>query len=258
MAKNKLISLFALASFLLVSTAFSTAVFATGQSVVVTNSPYAGYKVTGSYTTLRVEGSWIVPTANCTATPNSVSNISVVIDGINGEGDGMMIGTYQDCVSGVASYGAFVHIYPMTNYFGENNGNISKVVVRPGDLIEAQGTWRPTNESPINWNTNFEDKTSGGLVVDTDAHSPAGFTPAFDSGALILSSDGHTLTSLSAINTGRQYTNIHDSDITGGQHAIATFGTTGAQKGFTLTQLDMTGTTVSALTDGGSSFQITG
>jgi len=218
---------------------------------------YTGYEVIGPYSTLRVEGSWIVPTANCTKTPNSVSNISVIIDGINGEGDAMEIGTYQDCANGIASYGAFVNIYPMTKFFGENNGNISDVVVHPGDVIEAQGTWRPSTQSPVNWNTNFEDKTTGSVVVDTDAHSPAGFTPKLDSGAIILSSDGHTLTSLSTISTGLQYTKVHNSDITGAQQADKTFGTTGSTSGFTLVSWEIPGTTLSSLTDGGSSFQIT-
>lgn len=242
---------------------FSTA-FAATQSNQPTISPsntlYTGYEVIGPYTTLRVEGSWIVPTANCTATPNSVSNISVVIDGINGEGDGMEIGTYQDCINGVASYGAFVNIYPMTTFFGENHGNISTVVVHPGDLIEAQGTWRPstTKGEPVNWNTNFEDKTSGGVAVDTDAHSPTGFTPKLDSGALILSSDGHTLTSLSTISSGSKYTKIHDSDITGPQQGTSTFGETGDTTGYTLVAWQIPGTTLGALTDSGSSFQIAG
>lgn len=253
---NRIFFLCVSAALLLVSAsaAFSTTVFAaTSQStVVVANSSYSGYEVTGPYTTLRVEGSWIVPMVNCTATPNSVSNISVVIDGIKGEGDAMMVGTYQDCVKGNPSYGAFVYIYPMTTYFGENNGNISNVVVHPGDLIEAQGTWRPSAQKPMNWNTNFEDKTTGGLVVDTDARSPAGFTPKLDSGALILSSDGHTLTTLSEISTGRQYTDIHDSDITGAQSGIVTFGETGALSGYTTYQLG----NATSLTDSGSSFQI--
>lgn len=222
------------------------------------DTKYTGYEVIGPYSTLRVEGSWVVPTANCTQTPNSVSNISVVIDGIHGEGDAMEIGTYQDCVNGVASYGAFVNIYPMTTFFGENNGNISTIIIHPGDLVEVQGTWRPSTQKPVNWNTNFEDKTTGSVVVDTDAHSPAGFTPKLDSGAIILSSDGHTLTSLSTIGTGSQYTKVHNSDITGGQQEDVTFGTMGISSGYTLVSWEIPGTTLGSLTDGGSSFQITG
>lgn len=142
----------------------------------------------GPYQTLRVEGSWVVPTANCTATPNSVSNISIIIDGISGEGDGMEIGTYQDCANGVASYGAFVNIYPMTGYFGEVGGNISDIVVHPGDVVEAQGTWRNSTEKPMNWNTNFIDNNTGQLV-DTNAMTNYTFQPVLNSGALILSSD---------------------------------------------------------------------
>jgi len=223
------------------------------------NTEYTGYEVTGPYPTLRVEGSWIVPTANCTATPNSVSNISVIIDGINGEGDGMEIGTYQDCTNGVASYGAFVNIYPMTNFYGETKGNISDVVVQPGNVIEAQGTWRPstTKGEPIDWNTNFVDETTGGVAVDTDAHSPSGFTPVLDSGALILSSNGRTLTSLSNIGSGELYTGVHDSDITGVQQGRSTFGETANTTGYTLLTWKIPNTALSLLSDDGSSFQIT-
>jgi Peptidase A4 family len=239
---------------------FSTAFAATSTLAAPTagKTMYTGYEVIGPYSTLRVEGSWVVPTANCATTPNSASNISVIIDGIDGEGDAMEIGTYQNCVHGVAEYGAFVNVYPNTGYFGENHGNISKVVVHPGDVIEAQGTWRPAGQKPVNWNTNFEDKTTGGVAIDTDAHTPTGFTPVLDSGALILSSDGHTLTSLSTISTGRHYTSVHDSDITGGQHATSTFGETAAMSGYTLVTWEIPGTSITALGTSGSSFQITG
>jgi len=239
--------------------AFSTTFAATSPTVPAAGKTlYTGYEVIGPYTTLRVEGSWIIPTADCSVTPNSVSNISVIIDGINGEDDAMQIGTYQNCVNGVAHYGAFVNIYPNTGFFGENHGNISKVVVRPGDVVEAQGTWRPSGSKPVNWNTNFVDETTGGVAIDTDAHSPAGFIPKLDSGALILSSDGHTLTSLSTISSGRHYTSVHDSDITGAQHATSTFGETADMKGYTLVTWEIPGTSISTLAESGSSFQITG
>ena len=231
------------------------AAFSMMASAAATNTLYTGYEVIGPYTTLRVEGSWIVPTANCAATPNSVSNISVIIDGIHGEGDGMEVGTYQDCVKGVAVYGAFVNIYPMTKYFGENNGNISNVVIHPGDVVEAQGTWRPTTLKPINWNTNFIDETTG-LKVNTDAKTLSTFTPKLDSGAIILSSDGQTLTSLSTISSGKQYTSVKFSDITGAQSADSTLSETSALSGYSLVTWQIPGTTLSALTDSGSSFQI--
>ena len=211
----------------------------------------------GTYTTLRVKGSWIVPTADCEATPNSDSNISVIIDGINGEGDAMEIGTYQNCVNGFAVYGAFLNIYPMTNYYGGGGKNISQVVIHPGDIVEAQGTWRPSDIKPINWNTNFIDETTG-VRVNTDAHSPANFTPVLDSGTLIFSSDGHhTLTALSPINSGLQYTKVKASDVTGPWLGKSTFGETAALSGYNLIAWQIPGTTLGALTDSGSSFQIT-
>lgn len=229
-------------------------------------SNYTGYVVVGNYTTLRVKGTWIVPTANCTATPNSVSNISVVIDGINGEHDAMEIGTYQDCSNGVASYGAFLNVYPETGFYG-NKTSIDEMVIRPGDVIEAQGTWRSPGQ-PVDWNTNIVDETTC-TQLDTDAHTAAGFAPVQDSGALILSSDGHNLTSLSTIQSGEQYTestahcagNIQGtsgSDITGPEQKIISFGTQGSTAGFTLDALQIPGTSITPLYDGGTSFEITG
>jgi hypothetical protein len=237
----------------------------------IQSSPYTGYQVTGPYPDLRVEGSWIVPTANCTATPNSVSNISVIIDGISGEGDAMEIGTYQDCANGIASYGAFVNIYPVTNYYGvtlENSSGtytessstaaLSSLVIHPGDIVEAQGTWRPSNTTgePINWNTNFIDESTG-IEVDTDAHTVSTYNPVLNSGAIILSSDGRTLTALDPIESGSQYTSVKFSDITGPQRANTSFGSTGNSSGYSLVALQMTGTVLGPLSSGGSSFQIT-
>lgn len=229
---------------------------------VATSSNYSGYEVTGPYSSLRVKGSWIVPTADCSKTPNSVSNISVAFDAINGEGDGFMIGTYQDCTNGNASYGAFLIIYPYTQFTG-NKTSLNKIVIHPGDVIEAQGTFR-VGAKPVAWNTNFVDQTTC-TQVDVDAHVASGFTPKQDSGAVVLSSNGHTLTSLSTVESGEQYTAGHctkeqpatGSDIVGPSHDQITFGKMGAMSGYTLTKLQMSGTTVGSLTHGGSSFTIT-
>lgn len=228
-------------------------------------STYTGYQVTGPYSTIRVAGSWIVPTANCVATPNSVSNISVIIDGISGQNDAMEIGTYQNCINGVASYGAFLNIYPVTSYFG-NKTSINKILIRPGDVIEAQGTWRATAK-PVNWNTNIVDESTC-TQLDTDAHSPSGFVPAQNSGALILSSNGQTLTSLSTISSGRQYTSsscsgsgiqgTHNTDLVGPQRKTISFGTLGSTSGYSLVTWTIPGTSITPLSDSGSSFQITG
>jgi len=233
--KNRVLGVILIGSLLMLFTVTTIFVSAETQAPLATTK-YTGYQVTGPYTTLRVEASWIVPTADCSATPNSVSNISVIIDGISGEGDAMEVGTYQNCVNGIADYGAFVNIYPVTTYYGETHGNISDVVVHPGDVVEAQGTWRPSNtkNEPVNWNTNFVDETTGGVAINTDAHSPTGFTPALNSGALILSSDGHTLTSLGTISSGLQYTKVKNSDVTGKQMGTSTFGETGDSTGYTI------------------------
>jgi hypothetical protein len=231
-------------------------------ATTATNSAYSGYEVTGPFTSLRVKGSWIVPTADCSKTPNSVSNISVAFDAINGEGDGFMIGTFQDCNHGVASYGAFLIIYPFTSFTG-NHSSINKIVIHPGDVIEAQGTFR-VGAKPTDWNTNFVDQTTC-TQLDIDARVSTTFTPKQDSGAVVLSSDGHTLTAFSTIQSGEQYTAGHcagkqpatGSDIVGPSHEQITFGKMGAMPGYTLAELEIPSTTVTALTHGGSSFTIT-
>ena len=216
---------------------------------------YTGYQVLGPYTTLRVEGSWVVPKVNCTKTPNSVSNISVIIDGISGEGDAMMIGTYQNCVNGVAHYGAFLNVYPYTKFYA-NATSINRLLIHPGDRIEAQGTWRYPAK-PIDWNTNFVDLTTK-VTLDTDAYTPSGFKPVENSGAIILSSDGHTLTALSLIGSGKRYTYDTCSDVSGPELICHSFGTTANITGYTLIKWRIPGIFLSALRDNGSSFRISG
>jgi hypothetical protein len=244
---------------------FASTIPAAFASTKQQSSIYTGYEVTGPYSTLRVKGTWIVPTANCSKTPNSVSNISVIIDGIKGEGDAMEIGTYQNCVNGVAQYGAFLNVYPETRFNG-NSSSIKKFVVHPGDVIEAQGTWRSPS-TPIDWNTNIVNENTC-TQLDTDARTPSGFTPKDNSGAVVLSSDGHTLTALSTVQSGEKYTSsvtCHGggvqgstgSDITGPEHETISFGTMGSMSGYTLIALEAPGTSLGALSDGGTSFEIT-
>jgi Peptidase A4 family len=216
---------------------------------------YTGYQVAGNFTELRVRGSWIVPAANCAITPNSVSNISVIIDGIGGEGDAMEVGTYQDCTSGVATYGAFVNIYPTAS----PTRQLSRVAVHPGDVIEAQGTWRCIVAKCIKdglclcWHSNFIDETTG-VVKDVNGYTPTTYAPVLDSAALVLSSDGHPLTSLGTVYTGYLYTGVSRSDVAGNWRGHSTFGETGALSGYTLVSLTAPGTSLSQLSQDGSSF----
>jgi len=168
----------------------------------------------------------------------------------------MEIGTYQNCVQGVAAYGAFVNIYPITGYYGGKK-NISDFVIHPGDVIEAQGTWRTHTRKNGDWNTNFIDVTTN-QKVDTNAHTNSAFEPVLDSAALILSSDGHALTALSTpIDTGVQYTGVKYSDVTGPWKGRSTFGQTANITGYSLIAWQISGTALGALSDDGSSFQIT-
>jgi hypothetical protein len=257
-SKISLASIISVLVIILSASFFATSGFASKPVQTIQMSQYTGYQVVGPYKTLRVKGSWIVPTANCTETPNSISNVSVIIDGIDNEGDGMEVGTFQNCVSGIAYYGAFVNIYPTTNTTSGILDEILNITVNPGDIISAQGTWRPiiNNGSCLCWHTNFVDETTGGNYVNTNAVSPSGFTAKIDSGAFMLSSDGGNLTSLSPIYTGFRYTGVHKSDVSGAWTAKTTFGKEAKKKGFTLVSREMAGTTLSSLSSDGSSFEI--
>jgi Peptidase A4 family len=218
---------------------------------------YAGYQVTGNYTELRVKGSWVVPTVDCAITPNSMSNISVIIDGIDGEGDAMEAGTYQNCVAGVAYYGAFVNIYPTL----KPTSQPTLLKVHAGDVIEAQGTWRCNKTGCLKggeclcWHSNIIDETTG-MYSNNNGYTSLTYQPALDSAALILSSDGHTLSSMGTIYSGIAYTGVHRSDVAGPWKGTSTFGETAALSGYGLVLLTMAGTSVSPLSSDGSSFSI--
>src|SRR5579864_1719223 len=157
-----------------------------------------GYAVSGNYqsTGIRVKGSWIVPTANCSPGQNSNSTISVVIDGINGEGDEMQVGTAQNCANGNAQYYAFAVFLPLTT-----RQRLPTLTIHPGDTIEAQGKW---DLSTNFWHAQIIDETTGcnGLSTCKQAISSGryatGYLPKLDSGAFILSNNGQTLTSFSS------------------------------------------------------------
>jgi len=185
---------------------------------------YAGYQVTGAPQTLnRARGSWVVPGVDCSTTPNSVLNMSVMIDGINGVGDAMEIGTFSNCVSGSATFGAFVNFYPTTT------GRFDKILsikIKPGDVVEAQGEWLVESGSgracPTNsWHSSFIDENTT-RKVDTNACTPSGFVAPTSSAAFLLTSGGSTLSSFSSIPSGRDLTKVRDSDVAG---LIGTQGT---------------------------------
>jgi hypothetical protein len=71
---------------------------------------WSGYAVTGSSFT-RANGSWIVPTVNCSATPNTYSSFWVGLDGYSSS-TVEQTGTDSDCNGKSPSYYAWYEFYP--------------------------------------------------------------------------------------------------------------------------------------------------
>jgi hypothetical protein len=219
---------------------------------------YTGYQVQGPFNlnSIRIKGSWIVPTADCSVNPNSVSNISVVIDGISGEGDVMQVGTYQNCVNGQAVYGAFANFSPHSK-----REILPTLTINPGDTIEAQGKWDPTTSS---WHAQIIDVTSNVKQALGSGKTPTGFSPKLDSGAFLLSNDGKTLTKLSTTCSGvtymacsgKDYSGVTKSDIVGADKANTAFGSYTTISGFTVVGYQMSGTALSSPSSDGTSFTI--
>jgi Peptidase A4 family len=91
---------------------------------------WSGYAVTGSGFT-QAKGAWIVPTVNCSATPNTYSSFWVGIDGWTSS-TVEQTGTDSDCSGTTPSYYAWFEFYPKASKL------ISSVPVSPGDVISAQ------------------------------------------------------------------------------------------------------------------------
>jgi len=255
------------------------------QSGAINYSGLAGYVVTGASGTIdMVRGSWIVPAVNCTATPNSVLNMSSILDGINGVGDMLEIGTYSNCVSGVAEYGAFLQVYPTLN------GTIKMTIpttIHPGDAIEAQGRWDPIPKQgracnggggrgdslgPAKkptciegWHFSLDDYTTGASHLDFVYDTPAGFSASCSSGAFVLTSNGKTLSSYTSVLSGWDNTGkgvgglgaLKNSDDLGPFTSNTPFGVYGGISGFTLAQLSMAGATAGPVSKDQTSFAIT-
>ena len=91
---------------------------------------WSGYAVTGSSFT-SAKGSWIVPTVNCSKTPNTYSSFWVGIDGWNSS-TVEQTGTDSDCDGSSPTYYAWYEFYPAGSVL------ISTVPVSPGNKMSAQ------------------------------------------------------------------------------------------------------------------------
>jgi hypothetical protein len=103
----------------------------------VTASGWSGYALTGTDGSVtKVVGSWTVPAADCTMTPNGQASFWLGIDGYNSN-TVEQIGTDSDCTNGVASYYAWYEFYPHGAY------TINNFPVNVGDVISAEVTGNP-------------------------------------------------------------------------------------------------------------------
>jgi hypothetical protein len=99
----------------------------------VESSNWSGYAVTGSSFTVA-KGSWIVPSVNCSQTPNSYSAFWVGIDGYSSS-TVEQTGTISQCSGSSAEYYAWYEFYPNPSY------EITSVPVSPGNVISASVTF---------------------------------------------------------------------------------------------------------------------
>jgi hypothetical protein len=94
---------------------------------------WSGYAVTGTAFT-KALGSWTVPTADCTKTPNTYAAFWVGIDGWTSDSV-EQTGTDSDCDGSTPSYYAWYEFYPNPSYL------VSSVTVAPGDEMSASVTY---------------------------------------------------------------------------------------------------------------------
>jgi Peptidase A4 family len=130
-------------------------VYPGGRSLVIGNvtaeesTNWSGYAVEGTAFT-SAKGSWVVPTVNCSKTPNTYAAFWVGIDGWTSD-TVEQTGTDSDCDGKTASYYAWYEFYPAASVL------ISSVAVSPGDVMSADVVWDSGSEFTIT----IENETTG-------------------------------------------------------------------------------------------------
>jgi len=99
----------------------------------VESENWSGYAVTGSSFTVA-QGSWTVPSVNCSKTPNTYAAFWVGIDGYSSD-TVEQTGTDSDCDGRTPSYYAWYEFYPAGSVL------ISSVPVAVGNQISAEVTY---------------------------------------------------------------------------------------------------------------------
>jgi Peptidase A4 family len=99
----------------------------------VESTNWSGYAVTGSKFTVA-QGSWTVPSVNCSQTPNTYAAFWVGLDGYSSSSV-EQTGTLSQCNGTSAEYYAWYEFYPNPSY------EITSVPVSPGNQISASVTY---------------------------------------------------------------------------------------------------------------------
>ncbi|HZW92377.1 MAG TPA: G1 family glutamic endopeptidase [Candidatus Eremiobacteraceae bacterium] len=220
-------------------------------NVTVSDSTnWSGYAVTGSSFT-HAAGSWIVPTVNCSKTPNTYSSFWVGIDGWTSS-TVEQTGTDSDCNGSSPSYYAWYEFYPNPSFL------ISSVPMSPGNKVSAAVTYNGTEFTITITNETTGKSFSKSSRVRGAKRSSAEWiaeAPCCTNAGGIL-----PLADFGIVDFGQDYTDISstndatDSSITGPigsfgnavNEAIMVNGSTGADEAVP-----------SSLTTDGSSFTVT-
>jgi Peptidase A4 family len=121
-------------------------------------SSWSGYMVTGERYT-EVQGSWIVPTANCGAKATSSSVNWVGLGGYGLTNDLQQVGTSSFCTDGFPQYNAWTQSLPAQKVYKTIPHNPS-----PGDLMFAYVQSNSTGTSYTMWLIDETAGWSGGVV----------------------------------------------------------------------------------------------
>lgn len=215
----------------------------------VKSENWSGYAVTGSEFT-KAEGSWIVPSVNCTKTPNTYAAFWVGIDGYNST-TVEQTGTASDCSGKSPQYYAWYEFYPQASV------EITSVPVTPGDKISASVTY-----SGSEFTTKITNETTGKSYTKSSTVAGAKRSSAewiAEAPCCTLSGGILPLADFGTASFGDDYTdvaNTNDATDSTTNGPISDFGS-GVEEITMVSSKNVTEAVPTALTTDGSSFKVT-
>jgi len=215
----------------------------------VESENWSGYAVTGTGFT-KALGSWIVPTVDCSATPNTYAAFWVGIDGYSSD-TVEQTGTLGICSGTSAIYYAWYEFYPAASV------EITSVPVAPGNTISAEVSYSGTE-----FTTTITNETTGTSFSKTGRVRGAKRSSAeWIAEAPCCTSSGGILplADFGVSDFGEDYTDITDTGFateTSTSGAISAFGSD-VQEIIMVSSSGAEEALPSALTTDGTSFQVT-